>query len=273
MIFPGMDPYLENPQLWTGVHASLIVYIRDHLQPQLRPRFVAAVEDRVYLEGPQRDIYPDVWVRSKKTRAARGGIAVAEADTPIHVKVPPREVHESYVTILDPASGQKVVTVIEALSPTNKYPGAGRDSYLAKQSEVRQSAANLVEIDLLRAGPHVLAVPQAVARREADYDYLVCVNRASDQREDYELYPTLLRARLPRIKIPLIDGVRDAILDLQAVIAETYERGSYADRIDYAVACRPPLSMDDQSWANTLIKKDKGRPRGGRRNGRTRRLP
>ena len=24
MIFPGMDPYLESPQLWPGIHAALI---------------------------------------------------------------------------------------------------------------------------------------------------------------------------------------------------------------------------------------------------------
>src|ERR1700678_1548030 len=55
MLFPGMDPYLEDPQLWTGVHTSLIVYIRDFLQPLLRPRYVAAIEERVYLEGPEHE--------------------------------------------------------------------------------------------------------------------------------------------------------------------------------------------------------------------------
>jgi hypothetical protein len=33
MVFPGMDPYLEDPILWTGVHASLVVKV--HLR---RPR-------------------------------------------------------------------------------------------------------------------------------------------------------------------------------------------------------------------------------------------
>lgn len=48
MIFPGMDPYLERPQLWTGVHSRLIVYLADQLEPLLRPRYVSAVEERVY---------------------------------------------------------------------------------------------------------------------------------------------------------------------------------------------------------------------------------
>src|SRR5205823_5222844 len=60
MIFPGMDPYLEDPQLWPGVHSRLIVYTADRLQPALRPRYVAAVEERVYLQGPDREVVPDV---------------------------------------------------------------------------------------------------------------------------------------------------------------------------------------------------------------------
>ena len=54
MIFPGMDPYLESPLLWPGVHTSLIVYFRDQLQPLLRPRYLATIEERVYLERPAR---------------------------------------------------------------------------------------------------------------------------------------------------------------------------------------------------------------------------
>jgi len=38
MIFPGMDPYLENPQLWPGVHTRLIVYLADQLQLLLPAR-------------------------------------------------------------------------------------------------------------------------------------------------------------------------------------------------------------------------------------------
>jgi hypothetical protein len=35
-VFPGMDPYLEDPQIWPGVHSALVVYIRDQLQPTFR---------------------------------------------------------------------------------------------------------------------------------------------------------------------------------------------------------------------------------------------
>lgn len=54
MIFPGMDPYLEVPELWPGFHNSWIVYIRDYLRPLLRPRYIAAIEERVFVQGPQQ---------------------------------------------------------------------------------------------------------------------------------------------------------------------------------------------------------------------------
>ena len=71
MIFPGMDPYLEHPRLWTGFHRGLITYIGDYLRPLLRPRYIAAVEERVFLEGADREIVPDVWVRQNKRDSER----------------------------------------------------------------------------------------------------------------------------------------------------------------------------------------------------------
>ena len=66
--FPGKDPYLEHPVLWEGVHARLMVAIANQLQPKLDPRYVASIEERVFIEGPQRRM-PDV--RIQKVRDAR----------------------------------------------------------------------------------------------------------------------------------------------------------------------------------------------------------
>jgi hypothetical protein len=177
MIFPGMDPYLELPDLWSGVHTSLIVYIRDQLQPRLLPRYVAAIEERVYLGTPEHFFGPDLRVQRTRSEAPGPAVALAECDAPVMVSAPLEDVHEPYLSILDRRKGQRVVTVIEVLSPTNKYAGPGRDSYLKKQQEVLQSSSHLVEIDLLRLGPHVLAVPEPSARMRVEYDSLVCVNR------------------------------------------------------------------------------------------------
>ena len=253
MIFPGMDPYLEDSQLWPGVHNALVVYLRDQLQPLLRPRYVAAVEERVFVEGPNREIIPDVWLKQIPRPERMASVAVAEADEPVVVQVPDLEIHESYIDILDRKSDQRVVTVIEVVSPSNKYPGPGRDSYRSKQSEVLGSTAHLVEIDLLRTGQHVVAVPERVARNHGPYDYLVCVNRAESRRDLFDLYPRRLEDRLPRIRIPLADDDADVPLDVQAAVAKVHDAGSYRDRIDYNSPCLPPLEAGKQEWANRLL--------------------
>ena len=255
MIFPGMDPYLEDPQIWPGFHQRLIVYIADHLQVKLAPRYIAAVEERVFIEGPDREIIPDVWLRQTRPIPEEQVVAVADGDGPMVVRVPGLEIHESFLTILDRHSGQRVVTVIEVVSPTNKFPGEGRKSYLAKQAEMRKSDTHLVEIDLLRTGQHVLAVAEWAARGKTPYDYLACVNRAQGLREEFDPYPRRLPERLPRIQIPLAEKDPDVLLDLQAVVAQAYDAGRYQERLDYDGPCRPALSPDNQAWADQLIEK------------------
>lgn len=261
MIFPGMDPWLEDPQLWPGVHHALIIYLRDQLRPRIHPRYIAAVEDRVYVEGPeQRRIAPDVWIQRSRSRqqtrlseSAHASATVLEADEPDVVEVPELEVHEPYLEILDRRSGQRVVTVIEVVSPSNKSPGTGRNLYVRKQQEVLRSSAHIIEIDLLRAGQHVVTVPEWAAREQGEYDYLVCVNRASGIRERFELYRRTMRDRLPTIRVPLADDDPDVPLEIQAAIEQVYEAGNYLDRIDYRSSCQPPLRPEDQEWADKRL--------------------
>ncbi len=132
--------------------------------------------------------------------------------------------------------------MIEVVSPFNKHAGPGRKSYRKKQREVLSSAAHLVEIDLLRGGRHVLALPEWVARGRASYDYLVSINRAIGDRDRFQFYPCRLRERLPRIGVPLAGDDADVPLDLQAGLARVYEDGAYSEQADYGKPCHPPLS-------------------------------
>lgn len=56
--FPGMDPFLET-QLWADFQNEMIVGIRATLMPQLRPRCVARIEERVYF-GQERETFLEV---------------------------------------------------------------------------------------------------------------------------------------------------------------------------------------------------------------------
>ncbi len=247
--FPGMDPYLEHPVLWTSVHARFMVVLANQLKPLIRTRYVASVEERVYLEGPEQQRIPDVSIHKVRDEGALAGTATIAADTPLLVAVGELEVHEHFVNILDRYENERVVTVIEVVSPSNKAAGAGRDSYLEKRREALDSGCHLVEIDLLRAGRHVVGVPETVARSEANYNYLVCVNRRP-QRRVFELYPRALRERLPRIRVPLAEPDPDAVLDLQVALEQVYDDGDYVLRVRYDEPCEPPLRSADQRWAN-----------------------
>src|SRR5712691_4443348 len=60
--FPGMDPYLEHPALWPGIHQGLITFMWSALNAMLPPKYVAGMGERVYIVQSERDIYPDVMV-------------------------------------------------------------------------------------------------------------------------------------------------------------------------------------------------------------------
>ena len=259
--FPGMDPYLEAPNIWPDVHLEMIRDIRTALNPRLLPDYAVRVETRVYVSHEddlaRRTFAPDVTVEMPSKLKRSGKVKVAAGlsiDEPLIIPyVVDPTIEEAYLEIKHRKTNV-LVTVIEVLSPTNKLPGAGRDAYLTKQKDVWNSTVHLVEIDLLRGGEHTVLVPEWMVRDRRDYDYLVSVNRATNVRRRYETYPRSLRERLPRIGIPLAEGDRDVVLDVQAVVAQTYDAGSYQARLHYDQPCIPPLREADQAWANDLIR-------------------
>src|SRR5947209_1507782 len=167
--FPGMDPYLENPALWRGVHHLLIADIDISLNALVRPRYVARIEERVYVAQTDRDVWPDVLVRDsprtgkrspRRTARARGGEGNGESDPPLLLTVEPVEVREAFVVIREVQGAGRIVTVIEVLSPSNKTRGTpGRRQYQEKQKEILHSRTHLLEIDLLRYGEYTAAAP------------------------------------------------------------------------------------------------------------------
>jgi len=63
--FPGMDPWLERPALWPGVHDNLIISLLRALAPLVSPRYYVDVRQRlVFAVAPSEpaSIVPDVFV-------------------------------------------------------------------------------------------------------------------------------------------------------------------------------------------------------------------
>ena len=263
--FPGMDPYLEHPAWWGGVHQGMITYAREALNALLPPAYVADIGERVYVVQPNRSIYADLAVLEyppavREREGGYGGTAVAVAESlPWVLTVEPAEIREVFVEILPIGDESRVVTVIEVLSPSNKALGSdGRRLYQSKQREVLESQTHLLEIDLLRAGEHTVAPPEEALReaalhRRARWDYLVSLHRAGAGGR-YEVWPIRLRDRLPSIYVPLAGDDPDVILDLQTLFDRCYDSGPYARRTDYRREPAHPLSGDDAEWAASLLR-------------------
>src|SRR5947208_5462061 len=101
--------------------------------------------------------------------AAVPSAAILEAPARVRLPAVDRE-RLSFIEIRD-RDGWQLVTVIELLSPANKYAGPDREQYLAKRAELLVSTVHLVEIDLLRGGRRMPMedVPEC--------DYCVLVSR------------------------------------------------------------------------------------------------
>lgn len=252
--FPGMDPYLEEPARWPGVHQRLITYAADALQASLRPRYHVLIGERVYIAEPPQSFYPDVTLvqHPRQPQPSNGGVAIAEPDAPTVVGEYIEEAQRRPFIEIVHASSADVVTILEVLDPSNKA-GEGREEYLHKQRQILSSGTHLGEIDLLRAGEHTVACPKE--RLRAPYHYLACINRAG---HSWAVYCIPLQRRLPRIGVPLRPPEPDVVLDLQAIFDRCYDNGGYADFIDYRRSPPLPLGFSDAEWA-ALWLREKGK--------------
>jgi Protein of unknown function (DUF4058) len=249
--FPGVDPYLENPEFWSEVHNRLIVAIADSLSPHLRPKYRVAIEKRVYDSEDSLLVgIADVAILPRASTAPTQSTATLPArhKSPIQISVPiPEEVRESYLEIREVSSGQ-VVTVIEILSPKNKRAGVGRTAYEKKRQQVLSSATHLVEIDLLRGGN-----PMPLLGTVPPMNYYILVSR-SNQRPLADLYAFSLQEEIPIFTIPLVSGEAEPEVDLQLLLNEVYDRASLDLVIDYGKPPSPNLSADETNWADLLLK-------------------
>lgn len=248
--FPGMDPYLEAPDLWGGVHTRLIAILGEMLARQVRPRFFVDTEDSVYVLGPddpgRRLIRPDVII-AEAALAPAGRHDAGPISQPRLLERPrPIEMRARRLVVRD-MRARRVVATIEVLSPVNKAAGsAGREDFLTKREQVMQSAAHWLEIDLLRAGARPVEV-------QGESAYYALLHRAGGG-DQLEAWFTDLRDRLPTVAVPLVDDLPDVPLDLQAAVTTIYERYSYDVGLDYSQPPpAPPLTDEDAAWVADRI--------------------
>jgi hypothetical protein len=244
-----MNPYLEQTSVWRDFHENFLPVARALLNAQVLPRYFVKIDEHRYVhdlgEEARRFVgRGDLWVAPLPAGAgAAGGTGLLEA--PCEVGLPEIDVEgQSFLEIRDRESRQ-LITVLELLSPSNKYAGADREQYLAKARQLLRSAVHFVEIDLLRGGPRMpwLDLPEC--------DYCAVVSRA-ERRLKAGFWPIRLREPLPVIPVPLREGDPDARLDLQEVLHRVYDAAGYHYYV-YTGQPEPALSAQDAAWASQLL--------------------
>ncbi|MBP0012464.1 MAG: DUF4058 family protein [Roseofilum sp. SBFL] len=255
--FPGMNPYLEHPELWPGVHHWLIIELARFLSPQLRPQYRVAVEVRVYKTIGQESLLvsiPDLVQNSQTTiKQPTSNVAVARSPTqPQAVEVPlPVTVRQGYLEVREVIT-KEVVTSIEIISPINKrFRIETRKQYEDKRNKVLGSSTHLVELDLLRKGQ---PMPMYTSTSSSRTDYRILVSRG-DCRPQADLYGFNLQDAIPSFPLPLKPGDREPLVDLQLLLNNVYDQASYDLVVDYRQDPVPPLFLDeDRAWLDSWLR-------------------
>ena len=221
----GRNPFPGmNPYLqrhWRDFHASWIVYACDQLNASLPEDLVARI---------------NVVERS------------LVSDTP-----PERAIH-----ISSHGGCTELVTAIELISPWHKEREEDRLRYHDTQRSYLERGINLVEVDLFRGGDHIQAIPAGSYSRLAAATYLISVWR-SNCPDQLALWPNSLHEVLPVIPIPLRRTDQEVAFQLQSLVNEYYVRARCRN-IDYRKPLIPPLSGEDEAWADQLLREQGLRP-------------
>lgn len=237
--FPGMNPYLEQPDYWSDFHNQLVAAIARSLVPLLLPKYRVVTDKWVFTITDALTVAmgrPDVSVQKQQTDLSPIATTAKTTAQPVKIRVPvPVDVQQAYLEVKDAAT-QRVVTVIEVLSPANKR-GDGRRKYETKRQQVLGSQTNLVEVDLLRAGqPFLMDADIALSH------YRILVSR-SQQRPLADLYRFNLSDEIPTIPLPLGPEDGEVSLAVQSLLNELYDQLGYDYFIDYNQAPPEPWSL------------------------------
>ena len=262
--FPGMNPYLEHPDLWPNVHQKMIAALADTLERQLPTgyrvrlrarRYRVSGEDSLVVGSPGLDWGHIGWshLAPETTQAPTQKVSETAghpANQPIAVLIPvPQKIYETYLEIAT-TSGE-VITIVEALSPKKKRPGRGRMLYERYREAIFGRDVHFVEIDLLRGWE-----PSSIYGPDEAGDYRILISR-SEQRPRAQLYTWTVTEPIPQIVLPLL-GHDELDFNLKPVVDLACDRTDLL--VNYQQAPLPPLRQQENIWLEGFLQEVGMRP-------------
>jgi hypothetical protein len=254
--FSGVDPFVEDQGLWPDLHHTFITFWRAAINRILPPGYVARVDDRFeIIERPNQSLaqrLPDVSIEHVGTTTApaypaatgvpAGAVLLEPVPIPLTIETEHREAFIEIVRL----PGNRLVSVLELLSPTNKS-GIGYRGYLNKRNEVLLNDVSLVEVDLLIEGERI-----PLERPLPDGHYYTFISRVS-RRPWCDVLAWNVSQRMPAIPIPLLPEHGEVWVDLQAIFDEAFASAGFDRELDYQRPLSLPFDQQALDWIHGIV--------------------
>lgn len=247
VMFPGMNPYLEHPDLWPEIHPQFVSALANLLQKEVSDRYNVIIRKRVYRVSGE-----DSLVVGQPSQDPCSGTTDPDSQQPIPTYIAvPQTIQEDYIEIIDHKIGT-TVTIVETLTPQKKRPGRGRENYEQRCEAIFGGDTHFVEIDLLRGWEPISAYGPS------DMDYRVLVSR-SNQRPKAEMYTWQVDAPIPPLTLPISrpqdgEGAQaSCTVDLKQALDDACTGSTYDFSINYERDPIPPLHPEANQWLAALL--------------------
>ncbi len=223
----------------------------------MAPKYVALLTKRYALDrslgiidapAPQ-SMYPDVHV-AKPPGSISSGLAASltTAITAPAAELPNLELAPQLSVEIRDVANRRLVTLIEILSPANKY-GDGSWDYEDRRLEILRTRTHVLEIDLLRGGKRI-----QLAGEQPSGDYFIYLSRIQ-RCPNTQVWAVALRQHLPVVPVPLLEPDPDVAMDLQAAVNACFALVGYERLLDYSGSPPPPrLEESDTRWMDEVLK-------------------
>lgn len=292
--FPGMNPYLEHPDLWPTVHQKLIQAIASHLSHQLEPLYQVRICERHYQvsgedslvvgspglswrshrEHPYQEQANQELNRSASRQVVQTGVHLG---IPLHTsaiasiseaKTPPATSHRSQpkrpISVLIPVPQKIYETYLEIVNPAGEVVTVIEALSPKKKRPGRGRSLYERQRETIFGSPtHFVEIdllrgwdPPSIYGPDESDDYRILISR-SEQRPRAELYIWNVTESIPEFNLPL-SGSDEIALSLKPMVDKACDRTDLL--VNYQNPPLPPLRFEESLWLEEFLQQVGMRP-------------